>query len=292
MSWKQPIDVSILNEFKGFEAEGMLYILLIIKACNKQTWINYRGKPALLERGQVIFGRNEYSLWIGTSPSTAERKLKNLEKRTSKITSKPNENYTIVTINNYDELVSFEQANEQAVNKQRTSGEQAVNTSKIIKNIYSVENVKKKKAANIDASFLKNQSLGNCTSKIQIQSCIKKMDLPTDLKEKILLDVKFMRAGDVKKDLKTALELIDLAIEEGRNNGYHHLNMQQASTIIDNIQKAVPEMFKTKDGLFLDGVVSRMRNEIKSLTFGEASKYLHNHQLLLNDDLTIEVIKE
>ncbi len=140
-AWKQPIPTDE-SEFPK-ESLFTLYSLLVLKSCNKDGFVVVGNNKLIpIKRGQTIFGRNKWSKYFDTSPSRVERLLKTLENRTSKVTCTRTMDCTIVTIKNYDEVVQLEQANVQAVNKLRTSYEQAMNTSKNVKSVESVKNIK------------------------------------------------------------------------------------------------------------------------------------------------------
>ena len=144
MHWKQPIDTDIYNWFEDDYLAMNLFIHLLLRARNEdmESPKMYKNKTYQLKRGQVLYGRNKFSEYVSSSPSGTDRALLRLSKVYSKVTSKRSTNYTIVTIQNYDELVAFEQADEQVKNKRRTSKEQVKNTNKNVK--------KEKKEKNVD----------------------------------------------------------------------------------------------------------------------------------------------
>lgn len=127
-NWKQPIPTN-LKELFGNDYLGMnLYIWLLINSANKDgMFMDQRGKSILVKRGQTIFGRNEYAKLLNCSPKTAERTLSRIcLKVVLKMTKQANKNFTVVSINNYDEVTSMTQ--------QRPSNDQAMTTSKSVKN--------------------------------------------------------------------------------------------------------------------------------------------------------------
>lgn len=144
--WKQPIPVNLEEIFGTDHKSNLLFRELIYRACNKDTILSLDGKKHVqLKRGQVLFGRKKFAEYLGWSPSTTERTLQKLQKLNKLLNMQVTKNFTIVELINYDSIISFEQAFEQAVNKQRTSSEQAVNTSKSVKSVKSVKNVDNKK---------------------------------------------------------------------------------------------------------------------------------------------------
>lgn len=127
MSWKQPIPTG-LEEVFGNDTKGMvLYVFLLLKSANQDgVFRDERGKAIGIKRGQVIFGRNRFSKYVSCSPKTVERILSRLcLNPVLKMTKQSNKNFTIVTIENYDEITSM--------TKQRPSNDQAMTTSKSVK---------------------------------------------------------------------------------------------------------------------------------------------------------------
>jgi len=143
--WKQPIPTNIEADFGEDSIAFTLYIMLLYKACNKDTVVNFGGNKLIeLKRGQTIFGRNKWKNYFGISPSGIEKILKRLEKVTCKVTCERSKNCTVVTIKNYDELVSMSQAESQVSNMSVTSEWHVSNTSKSVKSDKSVKNDRKK----------------------------------------------------------------------------------------------------------------------------------------------------
>lgn len=143
--WKQPIPTNLEVIFGEDYRLIQLYKELIYRACNSDTNLTLDGKKFVkLKRGQVIFGRNKYAKYLDWSPKTVERTLKKLDQYTNNsqmffgndpkpsklVTKQTTKNYTLVTVINYDSVVAFDQANDQAVAKQWPSSDQAVTTSK------------------------------------------------------------------------------------------------------------------------------------------------------------------
>jgi len=142
LGWKQPIDLQVYVWFGDDHLARDLFIHLLLRAKNKdmENPEHFKGKPFLLKRGQTIFGRNEYAEKLRCSPSGTRNALVRLEKVYSKVTSKSNTDFTVITILNYDDLVCMEQANKQAGDKQVTSKGQAKDTNKSVKSDKSDKN--------------------------------------------------------------------------------------------------------------------------------------------------------
>lgn len=168
MAWKQPIPTNLEADFGDDSIAFSLYILLFYKACNKDTVVNFGGNKLIeLKRGQTVFGRNKWKNYFGISSSGIEKILKRLEKVTGKVTCERTANCTVVTIKNYDELVSMSQAEEQVSNKSVTSEWQVSNTSKSIKSDKSVK-IDKKKIENTSKIILpETENINSLISKFQ-----------------------------------------------------------------------------------------------------------------------------
>lgn len=137
MKWKQPIDTGIYEEFGDDTAAMNLFIHLLLRSQNEDMTqpLIYKGKPYQLQRGQTIFGRNEYAKLINLSPSGTRRALQRLEKVYSKVTSKSDENFTIVNILNYNAIIQMDKQS----NKRVPSKKQRSNTPKNGRSIISKE---------------------------------------------------------------------------------------------------------------------------------------------------------
>lgn len=100
-----------------------LFIALLLRCAQRDgVFTDERGKSVLIKRGQAVFGRNRYAQILNCSPKTAERILtKQCTKLVPKVTKQTNSSFTIVTIENYDEIIGLTQ--------QRPSNDPEVTTS-------------------------------------------------------------------------------------------------------------------------------------------------------------------
>jgi len=138
MSWKQPIPTNLETIFGEDYASQLLYRELIYRACNEDAVLTLDGKKFVtLKRGQVLFGRNKYGKYLGWDDMKVSRTLTKICEIYKKVSIQPSKNYTIVSIENYDEVVDM--------SKQRASSEQAVSTSKSVKNNKEKKIKKKRK---------------------------------------------------------------------------------------------------------------------------------------------------
>jgi len=139
MIWKQPIPTNLETDFGEDMLVYTLYILILLRACNEDVVVNFGGKLVDLKRGQTIFGRNKWCEYLSLSPKGIENLLKRLEKVPSKVTCERTRNCTLITILNYDSIVSM---SAQQSAKQVPSKCQASATSKSVKNVKSVKSTR------------------------------------------------------------------------------------------------------------------------------------------------------
>jgi hypothetical protein len=131
MNWKQPIPTN-LEEIFGEDYRCMaLYRHLIYKSSNKDGFITINKKTIKILKGQVVFGRNQFAKELCWDDKTTDRALIKLEKVYNQLTNQRNNNYTIVTLLNYDEQTYM---TNQMTNRRPTS-DQPVTTSKSVKNV-------------------------------------------------------------------------------------------------------------------------------------------------------------
>lgn len=174
MAWKQPIPTNLETIFGEDYRLIQLFKELLYRACNVDCRLSLDSKKFVsLKRGQVLFGRNkfgEYLCWDARSTSRSLDRLvlyTNPQNMTKLVTKQSTTNYTVVTILNYEEWVSLDQADDQAVTKQRPSSDQAVTTSKSIKSDKSVK-IDKKKIENISKIILpETENINSLISKFQ-----------------------------------------------------------------------------------------------------------------------------
>lgn len=133
MVWKQPIPTDLDYIFGEDYGPLLLYKELIYRSANQDGFFTYKKKTASIKRGQVLFGRQKYALYLVHPNSTIRNWLDKLEKVYKLVDTQRTSNYTIVTVLNYDEIVNMDNQ----VDKQRTSRGQAEDTSKSVKSVKS-----------------------------------------------------------------------------------------------------------------------------------------------------------
>lgn len=142
MGWKQPIDMDIEKYCLGNKFATTIFILLLLRAKNKDGCIYHHGTNILLKRGQCICGRHELANRCGlekTQSGKVQRILDFLQKTVNLIDKRKSQNCTIITILNYDELVRLDNETD----KRQTNDRQTTDTNKSVKSKESVESDEK-----------------------------------------------------------------------------------------------------------------------------------------------------
>lgn len=109
MSWKQPIPTDLDTVFGEDYLSMNLYIHLLLNAAIKDGfWTDEKTKRTFaVKRGEVVFGRNRWCKKIGVSPKTVERVLHKISEKYQKVTYSTEQNFTRVSIINYDEILDM-----------------------------------------------------------------------------------------------------------------------------------------------------------------------------------------
>lgn len=119
MSWKQPIPADLEKYTFGDKFAATLLSIFLRRARNEEGTVQLDDLTVFLKRGQCICGRYELAQSLGLKKKEAsrvQRKLELMEKQYKLIDKQKNRNCSVITIHNYDELVSFEQTKELIVN--------------------------------------------------------------------------------------------------------------------------------------------------------------------------------
>ena len=108
-----------------------IWIWLLLKASFKKRHVSLKigkGETTItIERGQLLFGRYKAEEELGIDGSTIYRWLKKLEENEMILIQVSNQ-YSIITICNYDTYQGENTNAEQPMNNQRTTNEQQVNS--------------------------------------------------------------------------------------------------------------------------------------------------------------------
>lgn len=119
--WKQPV-ITEVPELEGDPFAKTVYQVIIINACNKERQIRLKdGSLVHLQRGDCLFGRHSWNKKFGLPPDSRkiQRLFKNCHFLTNRLTIKSFNKYTIISIKDYDELVSFDQQNDLQMTSKR-----------------------------------------------------------------------------------------------------------------------------------------------------------------------------
>ena len=114
--WRKIQDSSIYKDPEGCH----LAMHLLLEANHAPKKMIFNGELVVVERGQLLTGRNTLSLDSGISPSTVWRKLQ-LLKNIEFLDIKSNNRFSIITIRNYSLYQNCELGDEQQLEQQTDS---------------------------------------------------------------------------------------------------------------------------------------------------------------------------
>ena len=110
-----------------------IWIWLLLKASYRKRHVSLKiGKgetTVTIERGQLLFGRYKAEEELCIDGSAVYRWMKKLEEN-GMISIESNNQYSIITICNYDTYQAVNKTNEQPTNNQRTTNEQQMNSGR------------------------------------------------------------------------------------------------------------------------------------------------------------------
>jgi len=135
MIWKQPIQTNLNSIFGDNFLAKHLYIELLLRASNTDKEKEFAGTLHFLKRGQCVCGEEELATEYQVHRQTIRGALGRLQKVYNKINIKPTNKGTIVTILNYDDVVSLPQQNVQQDDNRTTSNVQQKDTNKNVENV-------------------------------------------------------------------------------------------------------------------------------------------------------------
>jgi len=117
MGWKTLIPVKIYDWFEGDPISRDLCIHILLKARREDMKFPsfHKNKPFQLKRGQLLFSRREWSKLLQREPSLIQRRLNRVinmrQQLPIKLHQQISKHYTIISVQNYSELVSFKDTN-------------------------------------------------------------------------------------------------------------------------------------------------------------------------------------
>lgn len=110
-----------------------LWVILLLLANHKQTKFLWNGKEEILERGQLITGRNSLAEKTGISAGSIPRYLDSL-KKCGMLNIKTNNRFSLITIVKYNDYQEKRSGVDRRMNSQRTASEQPANTYNNVNN--------------------------------------------------------------------------------------------------------------------------------------------------------------
>tara|TARA_S200002703_G_C3755712_1_gene232512 strand:- start:247 stop:1068 length:822 start_codon:yes stop_codon:yes gene_type:complete len=162
--WKVPIPQDIDDWFGSDVIARELFIRLLLKARvnDAETPSMIHGIQYQLKRGQVLFSRKSWSDAQQRDGSVTTKALYRLRDKHKLVTTESTTKFTIVSIQNYDEITSMrttdrttnEQPIEQQANNKRTGCEQHTHTTKE----YKKERYKKEREDNSINTIVEKKS--------------------------------------------------------------------------------------------------------------------------------------
>ena len=162
--WKVPIPQDIDDWFGSDVIARELFIRLLLKARvnDAETPSMIHGIQYQLKRGQVLFSRKSWSDAQQRDGSVTTKALYRLRDKHKLVTTESTTKFTIVSIQNYDEITSMrttdrttdEQPIEQQANNKRTGFEQHTHTTKE----YKKERYKKERKDNSINTIVEKKS--------------------------------------------------------------------------------------------------------------------------------------
>lgn len=170
MNWKQPIPTNLLEICKWNKFASTVFMLLLLRTRN-EDWIYYlKWEPIELKRWQCACWRLELweYFWLKVNQSWKIFRVIEYLKANYLIDKQKSRNCSIITIINYDEIIWFEQSNEQSKDNQKTIKRQSTDTNK------NDNNVKNEKKSNKSKDLLVHDT---DSKKLQKEENRKKIDL-------------------------------------------------------------------------------------------------------------------
>ena len=179
---------SILNSYAFANPVSLkIWTWMLLKANYKPSYIPLKvGKGTIslkVERGQFVFGRFKAEEELGIDGSTIYRQLKKFEEL-EQIKIEPNNQYSIITVCNYDFYQSKKDSNEQQTNSQRTADEQQMNSRRTAGE-HSIEELEGKEYKEVFNNYPLPENFNGLPeikvgSSIQLLKITKQVDVSTD----------------------------------------------------------------------------------------------------------------
>ena len=136
--YRQIIDSAVFDYPKLLK----VWIWCLCKASHKEHEMLIGNQVVRLEPGQFVFGRHAASVELKMPEGSIPRYI-NALKNNGNLTTKSNNKYTIITVENWASFQVRDDDTEQQMNNKRTTNEQQMNTNKNVKNVNNVKKIGK-----------------------------------------------------------------------------------------------------------------------------------------------------
>lgn len=135
MSWKQPIPTDLRNVFGDDHLSRLIYQEFLLMACNSEQVKNVNGQIFKLERGQCFYTTLDLSKIFRTHRNSVVNSIKRLNSLYNRIDNRTTPKGSIVTILNYDDIVSLDNRIDNKIDNSRTTAGQQSDINKSDKNV-------------------------------------------------------------------------------------------------------------------------------------------------------------
>lgn len=161
MEWKQPITTNALDLCHGDKFDTTVFILLLWRARNADgSFYLPNGDKVDLKRGQSFCGRYELAEFFGLNRNRAgkiQRSIDRLQNSHHLIDKQKTRNGSIISINNYDELVDVRRTNEQSIDHQQTIDRPTIDTNNSVNSVEIEKNDNNNPAVAVVLDSFKNE---------------------------------------------------------------------------------------------------------------------------------------
>lgn len=142
--WKQPIPTNLKEIFGEDHVSRLIYIELLLRARNENTSIDIGGRITLIKRGQAVCGEQELGAILNRNRKTIKKHLFLLNTLYNKVDITTTSKGRIITIQNYDEVISMDNTKDNTTDNRGTTEGQQIPTNKSDKNAEKKEIYKEK----------------------------------------------------------------------------------------------------------------------------------------------------
>lgn len=122
--WKRPIPIDLKERFGKQKSAYAVYLQLLLDAVDHETnvW------TVTLQRGQVLYWRWKYDGYLPIKGSSVDASCQTIAKKLSLITLNAGNRYTIITLHNYDDIVTMQATDQQQHSKKPSKKDLPIGT--------------------------------------------------------------------------------------------------------------------------------------------------------------------